>query len=180
MYIKMDKLINFFIEEPEKEFYVRELARILKKSPTTISSKLKEYSKLGILNYEKKLNHLLFKANTESRKFKQIKLNYNLSNISESGLVEYLTEEFNYPKAIVLFGSFSKAENIKKSDIDVLIITALRKELDLSKYEKKLGHKIQLFIHSDKEIVSMQKTNKELINSWVNGIVIYGNLEVFK
>ena len=174
----MDIILRPFIKEPEREFHVRELSKLLGKSPTTVSKYLKKYESDGILISKSKLNHLLFRANTESSRFKQIKLNYNLTSLNESGLIEYLTEKFNHPESIVLFGSFSKAEDNKNSDIDLLIISPKKKELDLGNYEKKLSHKIQLFIHSREEFESIKDKNKELFNNWINGIVVYGYLEV--
>ncbi len=173
----MDKILKLFIQEPEKEFHVRQISKILNKSPTTISKYLKELERKKILISEKKLNHLFFKANTGSEEFKKIKLNYNLNLLPE--ITNYLIKEHNYPEAIVLFGSFARAENISKSDIDILIISSLKKEIDLKKFEKKLGYKIQLFVHSKKEVEKMKKDNKELLNNFVNGITLYGFWEVF-
>ncbi len=176
----MNKILEFFIKEPEREFHVREIAKILKKSPTTISKYLKEYKTKKLLLSSKRLNHLLFKANTESAQFKQLKLNYNLNILKESGLINYLSEQFNHPEAIVLFGSFAKAENNKNSDIDILVVSELKKEINLEKFRKKLGSEIQLFVHSSKEIQRMKKSNKELLNNFINGIIIYGYFEVLK
>jgi len=174
----MDDIIKIFINNPEKEFYVREIAKIMKVSPTTISKYLKKYKREGILISENKLNHLIFKANINSRKFRLVKLFYNLELIEDSKLLDYLEHEFNYPKAIILFGSFAKAENISTSDIDLLIVSSEKKKVDFSKFEKKLRYKIQLFVHSQKEIERFKKENKELINSWINGITLYGFFEV--
>ena len=176
----MDKIIQCFIQGPEKEFYVREIAKKLKKSPTTISKYLKVYEKEGILISSKKLNHLLFQANFKSRKYKNLKLNYNFNSISDSGLLDFLIEEYNYPEAIILFGSFAKAENSSKSDIDILIVSPSNKKVNLGKFEKKLSLEIQLFIHSVKDIEKLKKQNKELFNSWVNGITLFGNWEAIK
>lgn len=181
MFNKMENLkgeiLAYFFEEPEKEFYVRELAKLLKKSPTTISKYLEIMKKEQLLISSKKFNHLLFKAEV-NRKFKDLKLNYNLSLIRDSGLLDYIKETFNYPEAIVLFGSFAKAENIKKSDIDILIVSPAKKKLNLGNFEKKLGHEIQIFVYSGKELSSMK--NKELLNSFINGIVLEGYMEVAK
>jgi len=175
----MDNILNFFIKEPEKQFHIRQISKLLNKSPTTISKYLKELRGKNILISEKKLNHLLFKANVENKKFKQLKLNYNLNLLYGSGLIDYLTKELNYPEAIILFGSFAKAENSSASDIDLLIISPLKKEIKLSKFEKKLERKIQIFIHSKKDIEKMKEKNKELLNNWINGITLYGFWEVF-
>jgi len=176
----MDNLLIPFIEEPEREFYIRELAKMFKISPTTVSKYLKNYETKKILISKCSLNHLLFKANTDSAKFKQLKINHNLNSIHESGLIEYLIEEFNQPEAIVLFGSYSRGENNKNSDIDILIISPKKQNFSLEKYEKRLGHKIQLFIHSKSELEKIKSKNKELFNNWINGIVIHGYFEVFK
>jgi len=176
----MNKILDFFIEEPEKEFHVRQIAKLVKKSPTTISKYLKKLKKEDILKSEKKLNHLFFKANSENNKFKIIKLNYNLNSLFNSGVIDYLIKEFNYPKSIVLFGSFAKAENISRSDVDLLIISNLKKNIDLKEFEKKLGYEIQLFVYSKEEIEKMKEKNKELLNNFVNGIVIYGYWELFR
>ena len=173
-------MLNFFMKESGKEFHVRQLSKLLKKSPTTISKYLKDFEKEGILKSERKFNHLLFKADIESKKFKKLKVDYNLELLESSGLIDYLVKEFNHPEAMVLFGSFAKAENISKSDIDLLIVSPLKKEIKLDRFEKKLGNKIQLFVHSKKEIEKIKEKNKGLLNSWINGIVIHGYLEVFK
>ena len=176
----MDEILNFFINEPEREFHVRELARLAKKSPTTISKYLNNLNKKEILISKRKFNHSLFKANNENKKFKDIKLFYNITKIRESGLINHLNNEFNHPEAIILFGSFSKAENTPNSDIDILIISPLKKEIDLIKLEKILSHRIQLFIYSSKEIEKMKINNKELVNNWVNGTILHGYWELFK
>lgn len=176
----MDSLLELFIREPEREFHVREIARLIKKSPTTVSAHLKNYEKKNVLKSSRKLNHLLFKANTESRLFKQFKLNYNLEILHSSGLIERLEEEFNHPEAIGIFGSFAKADNIEQSDVDVFIISPLKKEINLKKHEKKIRYKVQLFVFSRQDIEKMKKSNKELLNNITNGIILSGHLEVIK
>jgi len=176
----MDKILEFFIKEPEREFHVRGISKLVGRSPTTVSKYLKKLANDNILLLDKKFNHLLFRANSENIKFKRLKLNYNLDKLYDSGLIEYLVEEFNHPEVIVLFGSSAKAENIERSDIDLLIIGGSKKDVKLGKYQKKLGHEIQLFVHSVKDIERMKDKNKELLNSFINGIRIYGSWEIFR
>lgn len=176
----MDKILEYFIKEPEREFCIRELARLIKRSPTTISKFLSKYKKELLLLSREKFNHLLYKADIKNPKFKDLKLYYNVKRIRESGLIDFLVKEFNHPEAIVLFGSFRKAENIPKSDVDILIVTPLKKQVNLKKFEKNLDHNIQLFLHSNQEINRMKNRNKNLLNNFVNGIILYGFWEVFK
>ncbi len=176
----MDKLLSYFFEEPEREFYVRELAKLLTLSPTTISKYLTNLQKDDLLTSKTQYNHLIFKANTDSEAFINAKCMFNLEKLRKSGLIKFLIEEYDQPEAIVLFGSYAKAENTNKSDIDLLIISPLKKELKLDKFEEKLGHPVQLFVYSKGEIEKMKKSNKNLLNSLVNGIVINGYWEVFR
>lgn len=175
----MDNITELFIKEPEREFHIREIAKIIKKSPTTVSKYAYELKKMGLLRSKNISNHILFKSNNENSQFKAIKRNYNLKNISSSGLTTHLEEELN-PEAIILFGSFAKGEDIPKSDIDIAIITPSKKESNLENFEKKLKHNIQLFLYSKKDIEEMKKKNKELLNNLINGTVIYGFWEVFR
>ncbi len=165
------------MNEPEREFHVRELAKLTKRSPTTVSKYLKQLEKSNILISEKKLNHLFFKANSENPSFKDKKLFYNIKMIRNSGLIKFLNDKYD-PEAIILFGSFAKAENIERSDIDILVITPSKKEISLEKYERKLKHRIQLFLHSKNDFKSMK--NKNLLNNFINGIKLEGYWELFK
>lgn len=180
----MDDMLEYFIVEPEREFHVRELAKLSKKSPTTTSKYLNKLKKERLLISRRKFNHLLFKANNENLLFKDVKRSYNIRKLRESGLMEYLIEEFKHPEAIVLFGSFVKGEDIPKSDVDILVITSLLPLLgensNLIKFERKLGHKIQLFVHNNKEIDKMKIKNKGLVNNWINGTVLDGYWELYK
>ena len=124
--------------------------------------------------------HLLFRANTESYSYKDAKVYYNIKSIRNSGLIEHLDKELHFPEAIVIFGSCAKGENDKKSDIDLFVISNIKKEIGLSVFEKKLKAKIQLFIKNKNEFIAMQKENKNLANSILNGIIVKGYLEVFK
>jgi len=175
----MDKILEIFIINPEKEFHVRELARMLNKSPTTISKHLRGYEKSHILKSKKNLNHLLFKGDLLSLAFRQKKINYNLEKIISSGLIKFLKNEFDYPEAIVLFGSWAKGENVDLSDLDLLIISPIKKEVEMKKFKKKFGE-IQLFVLSNDKIKEMQKNSPELVNSFVNGIVLDGSWEMFR
>ena len=168
---------SIFLDNPGQEFHVREVARLTKKSPTTVSNKLKKFKKESLLTSKKERNHLLYKANTENKSYRDLKFFYNLKNIRTSGLIDYLNEYYNYPSAIILFGSFRKADNISSSDIDLCVITSKKEEPKLDKFEKKLKHKIQLFNFSKKEFI---KQNPQLMNNIINGFVLECFLEVFE
>lgn len=102
---------------------------------------------------------------------KRYKINFFIEKFIESGLIDYLVDEYS-PSSIILFGSFSKGEAVLESDID-LFVESRKKDVSLSKYEQKLGHSIQIFNES-----SINKLPSELKNNIVNGIKLWGYFEL--
>lgn len=176
----MDKIISLLVENPGREFHIREIAKIVKASPTTVSKIVKQLKYKGIVSTVMVSNHLMVKAKSESPMVKSLKKERNLRKLHDSGLIPCLEHNLNSPEAVILFGSYAKGEDIPSSDIDIFVVTPARKELDLKAYEKKLKHPIQLFIHSRAEIERMKSKNKGLLNNLINGIVVSGYWEVFR
>lgn len=177
--IDNQSFLKYFFEEPNKWFHVREMARLLRLTPTTVSKHLNRLYKDELLIKKQERGHLLFKANSGSDSYKGAKIHYNIKSVRDSGLIEYLDKELHYPDAILIFGSYAKGENDKNSDIDLFILSNRKKGVSLEEFEKKLKAKVQLFIKNKGEFIKLQKENKNLVNSILNGIVIKGYLEVF-
>ncbi len=91
--------------------------------------------------------------------------------------MDFLNSELAHP-IIVLFGSYAKAENHEKSDIDLFLVADEKKELNLQKFEKLLNAKIHLFLHTKNEFRKLKKTSPELVNNVINGFRLAGYLEV--
>src|SRR3989344_439530 len=163
--INIDYILRCFFEEPNKWYHVRELSRLIKINPATISKYLNKLNKEEILIKKRERGHLLFKADTENENYKDKKKFYNITLIKKSGLLEFLDKELNYPEAVILFGSFSKGENDKNSDIDLFVISNLKRELNLSDFKKIFHREVQLFIETPKKFIEMEKNSKNLINS---------------
>jgi len=175
----MERKINIlkpFFENPNKEFHIREISRLVKINHTTVRQYLNKLVKEGILKLKDKelVSPYILE---ESQKALNLKLYYNLELIRESEIVVNLEKFYDYP-AIVLFGSFSKARDNKESDIDICVITEIKKEFSLIKYEKLLKREITLHKFSKKTWSEMKKSNHHLINSISNGIILSGELEV--
>lgn len=177
---KSNNIMEFFITDSYRKFNVREIARLAKVSPSTASKYLESAAKHNLLKKEKTRNLILFSANLESQKFTDGKIHANIRQIRDSGLINFIETELNYPEAVVLFGSYAKGENKKDSDIDLFILSEAKDKLDLSKFEKKLGAEIQVFLHNRKGFEQMKSGNKELLNNIINGVKLSGFLEVFR
>lgn len=165
------KIESLFLENPEKEYHIREIARMLKIPKSTVSFHVDKLCKNLIVVKKTEGVFPSFTANSSSEAYKLYKRHSALKAILDSGLLDFLEQELN-PKCIVLFGSFAKAEYDLKSDIDIFV-QANEKEIDISRFEKQLRHPINLFFEPD-----LSKLSPELLNNIINGIKLRGYLKI--
>jgi len=93
----------------------------------TVRSHLNKLTKENILIKKPGRLFTTYSTNANSQKYLNLKLYYNLEKLRESNLIKDLEYFYDYP-VIILFGSYSKATNVKESDIDIAVITNIRKE----------------------------------------------------
>ena len=174
----MPKVLVFFIENPYEEVYLREISKKIKISPYTAKKYLDRLVKDKLIVEERKGNLRYFKANLNNLVFRHLKTAYKLYEIEESGLVEFLQRKIPNVSSIVLFGSGSRGEDSKESDIDILVI-GKEIPLNLSEFEKKLKKEINLHIFTWSEWNKQAKDNKAFyIEVLKDGITLYGELPV--
>ena len=155
-----------FFEDCYREISVREYARAMNLSPPTASKLLKRFVSEGILRMREERRFLLFSANQDSAVMRDLSKIYWSSSLRE--FLDYL-DSFS-PKALVLFGSLSKLEAKRDSDIDILFL-GVKKNLNLEKFEKKLKRKIQVFYYN-----SLKDINEQLRLNILNGFTLRGYL----
>lgn len=160
-----NKVLEVFYEHPNQRFTIREISKLTQVPRATAHKLLVELKKEKLITKENLAENNL--------RFKTKKINYFIEKIAESGLVKEIIEKLN-PSNIILFGSIRKGDSVKESDIDIFIESTIKKEFDLKKYEKILGHRIQLFVESD-----IKKLGPELANNIVNGIKLFGSIKIW-
>ncbi len=171
MFKKLNILKPFF-EEPNREFNIREVARILDISPATASKELHTLSNDGILKEKKERTLKLYKANLESGLYKDIKTFYNIRKLKDSGLLASLNKFYLMP-AVVLFGSCAYGTDTETSDFDLLVVSEKTEEFPRIKlFERRLNRKIHIFAVKDIRHIK----NRHLINNILNGITIQGRI----
>ena len=165
------KIETLFLENPEREYHIREIARILKIPKSTAAYYVSKMCKKQFIIKKKQGIFPSFIANSSGEEYRLYKRHAALKQILDSGFLDFLEQELN-PGCIVLFGSFAKAEYDLTSDIDIFV-QANEKGLDLSRFEKQLKHPINLFFEPD-----LNKLSPELLNNIINGIKMRGYLKV--
>jgi len=171
----IDILELFF--DTENEFHVREVARLLNIHPTTASTALEQLAKQRFLIKKKAYHHIFYTGNKENPLFLHKKKSYVVEKILASGLISFIDNEL-HPDAIVLFGSYAKGDNILGSDIDIFILTESKKLQNYGKFEKILRSKLHIFQYSHEKFNELKRQQPQLVNNVVNGIILFGYIEV--
>ncbi|MBI2564698.1 nucleotidyltransferase domain-containing protein [Candidatus Woesearchaeota archaeon] len=163
-----EKILELFFDNPTTQFHLRELSRKLKLSMPTIVSTTDQLAELGLIIKKKGKIMTVVMANRDNVTFIRLKRVNNIKKIYSSSIIDYLTKQYNNPKIIILFGSFSRGEDIEKSDVDIAIITNKNINLDILKYEKFLKKRIN--IHE----IEIKKISQEFQHNLYNGIIMGG------
>lgn len=158
------RILELYYEYPDKEFTVREITKLTNIPRATAHKYIVELKKQDLITKDNKAQNTLL--------FKTKKVNYFIEKIISTGLIEYIVKELN-PSCIILFGSIRKGESIKDSDIDIFIESSLKKNISPKIFEKKLKHKIQVFVEPD-----IKNLQPNLFNNVVNGIKLYGSFNI--
>ncbi len=168
------KLLKVFFEDPLKEggFQLRELSRKIKLAPISVKLYLNELVKDNLIKKSTLHNYPIYQANRDNEKFLLFKKIDTIILIKEFNLIDYLNDKC-LPSVIILFGSASKGEDLKDSDIDIFV-QAKESKLDLQEFETKLKRKINIFFSDN-----FNNLSKELKNNMLNGIILKGYLKVF-
>ena len=140
--------------EPEKWWYLTELASRLATSPSSLQRELRALTQSGLLQHRQDGRRTYYKANTVSSVFTE--LHQLLSKTA--GIVPTLQTEFtrfeNKVTWAFIYGSIAREEEQAQSDIDLMVIGSLS-TADLvpvlRRLEQRFDREINATRYSDKE-----------------------------
>jgi predicted nucleotidyltransferase len=166
-------VLRLFFNGPGTVLHIREVARRTGLTPRGAQNILESLKNNGLLNNRSNdiVNNYWGDYNNEI--FIGLKRSLNLYSLYSTGLISMLEDFYRTPKCIVLFGSYAKGEDTEQSDIDIAVITNMKDMPDVSKFDELLDRKISIQL-----ITNIKKESPGFMNSMVNGIVLYGYLDV--
>ncbi len=162
------RTLEVFFREPTKVHFIRSISKEINLAQTSVRKHFKFLFEKKMI-VEKKSNPFNgYVANRENDDFIFYKMIYNLSSMNP--LKKFLVNSI-YPKAIVLFGSYLLGEDVEDSDIDLVILSKTKKDLDLSKFETNLGRKINLLF-----VEELNDLDEKIQIKIKNGLVLEGQI----
>lgn len=152
----------------------RQIANLLDVSQPAVMKALPDLEKKSLIKIkqDKETRRWSIELNRDHHRIMQLKRADNLKLVYETGLADFLEREFA-GATIILFGSYSRGDDVINSDIDIAVIGRKDKPVGLTRFEKDLERKIHInFFDSFKNI------HKRLKENLCNGIVLVGGVEL--
>ena len=172
------KLLRLFLQNPNQNFYTKEIARKTGLGSGTVNNFLKNIHKDNILTKEIVGNVHLYRLNNELELVKQFKKVNTLIELEKVKLTKQFQKTDNTIISLILYGSYATGENFAKSDIDLLLLVHEKKPFTrhIQQLEKQLKKEISLQILTLPEWNKLKEKDKIFYESILeNHIVLYGS-----
>lgn len=177
------EILALFFNDSDKEYYLREIAKILGREPGYFQGYLNSLVEDGILVDEKVANLRYFKLNKNHPLYEELKKIISKTLGIENKL-KMLTEQFDGIKYSFIFGSIAKNQESSGSDIDVMLIGEIDEDLLISKIdvlEEELKREINYHIYTEKDFKEKLKNNNDFLTKILEEpkIILKGSLDEF-
>jgi predicted nucleotidyltransferase len=170
---KEDNLLELFFNNPTREWHFEEILLDAGIARSKASRWLKSFANERLIKKVKEIGKMpYYVGNYDSPSYQNKKRLYALNRLYESGLLNHLSS-LKKASSVVLFGSFTRWDWHKSSDID-LFVYGDPVGLKIREYELKLHRDIQVFACKDKS--EIKKLGEGLIRNIIKGDLIKGDL----
>lgn len=172
-------ILEIFFNDPERSYYLRELARITGKQPGVFQKDINALVDKNILTSEKVANSRFFKLNKEYPLYSDLKSIF-FKTVGAQGQLKSALSKIEGIGTAFIFGSFAKRNEDFLSDIDLMIIGNPDENLLISeiiKIENKIVREINYHIFSPEEWAKRMKQKDNFIRNVLLGqkIFLIGN-----
>lgn len=123
------ELLILYFSNPEKEFYLRELEKIMGFSVGNIRRELNRLQQEGIFTKQRKGNLLYYSLNLKSPLYNEVK-SIVFKTIGIEGVLKEKLTKIKGIRLAFIYGSFAKGREMADSDVDLFLIGSLN-EMDL-------------------------------------------------
>lgn len=168
-------LLVLFISNPQQEYHLHEMGRILGKKPGVFQKALDSLEKEEILKSRRRGNQRLVSLNQHYPLLKEVQQIIQKTVGIEAMLKNLFAQEPDIRTAFI-FGSYAKDKMQSYSDIDLVLVG--KKGVDdktlggLDKIEKLVQREINPRFYTDKEYVERKKQKDPFLMGIFNGICI--------
>ncbi len=176
------QVLSLFTNDFSREYYIREVKKLLKISPRTAQLILEDLEDKGIIESKTKgkIKTYKIKFSEFTKKYLVFVENYKTiafleNNLMIKEIVEKITP--NIKGIGIIFGSYAKGIEKKESDLDIFVAGSYNKE-EIKRVSKNLGIEISVKCYPMKTFE--KNINKDiLLKEILKNHIIFVNVEQF-
>ncbi|GAJ04980.1 unnamed protein product, partial [marine sediment metagenome] len=146
------KILGYVIENPGREFIEKEIQKATGISKAGVNLALRRLAQKRLVERKRRGRMYFYTTQVNNLLVKQLKILKNMARLSP--LVKKLK---NLSQKIILFGSWSRGENLKDSDIDLCLLTNSAEEVQQIVKKSSLRNKLQLIIRTPTGFAELEK-----------------------
>jgi DNA-binding transcriptional ArsR family regulator len=168
-------VLSLLLNSPDEQFYIREIAELLRKNPSGVKRELDNLEEMGIVISERVANLKYFKANKDSPLFSELK-NLITKSLGLPGALKAVLRASG-AKAAFLYGPYAEGDDINTVDLFVIgAMASLTREL--KDIEKRFDRKINCTIIDEGEYKLKKKKGDANLKKILSGkrIALIGRL----
>jgi predicted nucleotidyltransferase len=165
------EILSAFFMNPERELYLREVARLTGEDYKNVSMELRNLSEIGLVSSKTKGNLKYFRLNKEFVIYEELKSIFMKTRGAVGILREAVSTKRNIDYAFI-YGSFVTGEERAESDIDLMVIGRISLEGVLALIrgpEEKLSREINVSVYDLEEISKRAKDHDPFIMEVLGG-----------
>ena len=176
------QIISLFTNGFDREYYIREVEKLLKISPRTAQLILEDLENKGIVEskVKGKIKSYKLKINELSNRYLTfVELYKSIAFMEKNLLVKEVIEKIGHfiDGIGVIFGSYAKGTSNKESDLDIFIAGDYEKE-EIKKVSRNLGIEISIKCYPLKTFE--KNVNQDiLIKEVLKNHIVFKNTELF-
>lgn len=171
------KALAWFFAHPAEEFTLNGVQKAVKISKTTARITVKRLVAEKFLSVKRLGKLWRISANQQHIYFTTKKVAFNLGLVYESGIVNAILQQVPEARAIILFGSYRRGDDVPGSDLDIAVEVLGHAELGVAELGtiRQFGYRnnVKVELH----VFSRHKVDLNVFTNISNGIVLYGLLE---
>ena len=171
------KILSYFLQHPSQSVYVKELAKIIDVSPSSVSLALNKFREFGLVLKKEMGQTHFYKLNNDFIGISELKKFFFLLQLHEVDFVNSLLKLDENIITVVLYGSFAAGDYDDLSDIDILVIAPRKFKLNklIEDFEDKLSRDLNIEILSINQWTKLKERNDPFYNNVkMNHVLLHG------
>jgi len=162
------QILTFLARNPDKQFYIREIAKKMDKSVGGTHKTLKSLKQMDFVKENKSGKNVYYQINQMNPSIENFKIFMTINELTP--LVNKLR---GTSEKIILFGSCTTGKDTSESDIDLLVLTNEKEKSNKLIINEKFDRRIQAVVVNAADLIKIKEKDKAFYQEIKKGITLW-------